>query len=133
MDQYILDREERLVPSGSSSQNVRVFLQDDKIVVGSSNQLLAGEETLRIVRGFSDKELDKIEAPWLKRVLSRVIGRRTCVQRADVHRFQSEILLPKAASDQEKEQIWKSIVQTIKGLGHQVSELDQRTKLRSVG
>ena len=120
------------MPQGSSGKPlVRAFFCDDRIVVRTASPQLDDSEHLEIRRDqFSPKELEKIKAPWLKRVISRVIGRRTCVQRADVHLFETNILLPRIARIEEKEQVWQGILQLLRATGHQVDTHDQRTNRR---
>jgi hypothetical protein len=131
-DQYTYEEKERLVPQGSSGKPLaRAFFCDDRIVVRTPSPQLDNGEPLEIRRDqFSPKELERIKAPWLKRVITRVLGRRTCVQRADVHPFETTILLPKIAKVEEKEQIWQGILKLLKSTGHQVDARDQRTNQR---
>lgn len=123
------------MPHGSGKPGIRAFLRDDKILIQSSVKFLADEAPLRIIRDtYSPAELEKIEPSWLKKVIQRAFGRRTCVQRADVRPFESEILIPRSAKYEETEQLWQGIIKMLEGLGHKVTALDQRSaKLRSIG
>lgn len=121
------------MPQGSSGKPIaRAYFYDDRIVVRTPSPQLDDNERLEIRRDqFSPKELEKIKAPWLKRVITRVLGRRTCVQRADVQPFETTILLPRIAKAEEKEQIWQGILKLLRATGHEVGARDQRIKRRA--